>query len=113
MCEYHLNFIAFPQPTLFKIQSKQYSVNLICPIGERVFHAGNRGFLIMFLLIGAGLFLYFCMALAIFALSALELSETGRGSATSICAALFAAIFWPVTISVMSTLVILTKVRHS
>lgn len=67
----------------------------------------------MFLLIGAGLFFYFCVALVFFTLSAMELSETGRGSATSLCTALLAAIIWPVTLTFMSALVILTRTRHS
>lgn len=67
----------------------------------------------MFLLIGAGIGLYVCVALAFFVLSAMELAETDRGDARSLSVAMIAAIFWPVTLTVMSALVAIAKTRHS
>ncbi|MET1414864.1 hypothetical protein ABVF61_21505 [Roseibium sp. HPY-6] len=67
----------------------------------------------MLLLIGLGIFAYLAVALAFFALSAMELAETARAAPGSLSLALVTAVFWPITLSVMSALVLVTKTRHS
>lgn len=67
----------------------------------------------MFFLIALGFFLYFAPAFAFFTLSAMELAETGRNRTAPLATAFTAALLWPLTLSVMTALVIVQKTRPS
>ncbi|MEM9105961.1 MAG: hypothetical protein AAGC96_09925 [Pseudomonadota bacterium] len=67
----------------------------------------------MSLLIAAGILIYFSLAFAVFTISATELVETGRVRPIRIAAALLAAVFWPLTILILSLTVAKTRQRHS
>lgn len=67
----------------------------------------------MLLLIGFGIFVYLAVALAFFTLSAMELAETGRAAPVSLSIALVTAVFWPLTLSLMSAVVFFQNARHS
>ncbi|WP_422039287.1 hypothetical protein [Roseibium sp.] len=66
----------------------------------------------MSLLIGAGILIYFSVAFAFFTISATELVETGRVRPIRIVSALLAAVFWPLTILILSLTVAMTRQRH-
>ena len=65
----------------------------------------------MVLLLGAAIFGYLAVALLFFALNFTELLETERATPAGVVAAFLSALFWPVTLLVMSALVALTRAR--
>lgn len=67
----------------------------------------------MILLIVAGILIYAGIAFAFFSLSAMELVETGRARPVRLASAFFAAVFWPLTILLVSLTVTMTRQRHS
>lgn len=67
----------------------------------------------MLLFIGFALFIYCAIAFAFFTLSAMELSENGRGNGMSLSLAGLSAIAWPLTVSVMALTVFVQKARNA
>ncbi len=66
----------------------------------------------MVLFLGFVFLLYCAVAFAFFTLSAMELSETGRGNGVSLTLACLSAIAWPLTVSVMALTVFFQKARN-
>lgn len=66
----------------------------------------------MILLIVAGILIYAAVAFAFFSLSAMELAETGRTRPARLASAFLAAVFWPLTIVLVSLTVAMTRQRH-